>query len=63
MLELNDLIIEAIDSRLWARQGVRLALARHELEVADDDDERIARIRGSAQRALDHWNAMTLVTI
>lgn len=61
MLELNDLIFEAVDSRLWARQGVRLALTQQELEVADD--ERIARLRASAQRALDHWNAMTLVTI
>jgi len=62
MLELNELIIEAIDSRLWARQGVNLALTQQELEAAADD-ERIARIRASAQRARDHWNAMTLITI
>jgi hypothetical protein len=61
MLELSDLIIEAIDSRLWARQGVNLALEQQEREAADD--ERVARIRASAQRALDHWNAMTLITI
>ncbi len=61
MLELSSLTIEAIDSRIWARHGVPLALSRQEQEVTDD--ERVARMRASAQRALDHWNAMTLVTI
>jgi hypothetical protein len=61
MLELNELIIETIDSRLWARQGINLALAQQEREAADE--ERISRIRASAQRALDYWNSMTLITI
>lgn len=61
MRELNDLIIEAIDSRLWARQGVRLALAQE--EVAIPHAERIEKIKASAKRAVEHWNAMTLITI
>ena len=61
MIDLNDLIIDAIDSRLWARQGVSLALAQQEIEVIDVN--RLQVIRESARRAVNHWNAMTLVTI
>ena len=61
MVELNDLTISAIDSRLWARQGITLALAQQEIEVADP--ERLEVLRESARRAVVHWNAMTLVTI
>ncbi len=32
-------------------------------ERESENDERLARIRPSAQRAQDHWNAMTLITI
>ncbi len=63
MAELNNLIIEAIDYRIWARAGIPLALSQQEQEVGVDDEQRIGALRASSRRALDHWNAQTLITI
>jgi hypothetical protein len=61
MLELNELIAEVIDARSWARQGVQLMLTQEGL--ANAQEERTESARASAQRATEHWNAMTLIAI
>ena len=61
MLEVRELIGEAIDARLWAIRGVRMALAEDQLAMLGG--EGIERLKASAKRAIQHWNAMTLVTI
>jgi len=61
MLEIRELIEEAIDARLWAISGVRMVLEREDSSL--DSDDRRARARASVDRAIAHWNAMTLVAI
>lgn len=60
MLEVRELIGEAIDARLWAIDGVRIALERDRDTVADGEQKQFG---ASAERAIAHWNAMTLVVI
>ena len=61
MNDLSDLIVNAIDSRLWAKHGIGLALAQQVTEATDQ--ERIDVLRESARRALNYWNAMTVITV
>lgn len=61
MLEIRDLITEAVDARPWAIRGVRMVLEQDLATVVDE--ERRRKIQASAERAIAHWNAMTLVVI
>ena len=61
VLEIREMIAEAIDARLWAVSGVRLVLERDLSTIVDG--ERPHGVRASADRAIMHWNAMTLVMI
>jgi hypothetical protein len=61
VLEIRDLLTEAVEARLWAIRGVRMAL-EHDLATIADEDRR-GRVQSSAERAIAHWNAMTLVVI
>lgn len=61
MLEIRGLFTEAVDARLWAIRGVRMVLERDLVTTADEDRRR--GVKASAERAIAHWNAMTLVVI
>jgi hypothetical protein len=61
MLEIHDLVTEAVDARLWAIRGVRMVLEQDLATTAEED--RRARVQASAERAIAHWNSMTLVVI
>lgn len=61
VLEIRELISEAVDARLWAIAGVRMVLDRDLASISDQ--ERRDRVQASAERAVAHWNAMTLVVL
>jgi hypothetical protein len=61
MLEIRELITEAVDARLWAISGLRMVFEQ-DLATIEDKDRR-DRVQASAGRAIVHWNAMTLVVI
>ena len=61
VLEVREVIAEAIDARQWAVSGMRLVLQRDLSTIVDGDRRRV--LQAAADRAVVHWNAMTLVVI
>ena len=61
VLEIRELITEAVDARLWAISGVRMVLERDFATI--EGQARRDHVQASAERAIAHWNAMTLVMI
>jgi len=61
MLEVHELITEAVDARLLAIRGVRMVLEQDLASTPEGDRRR--GVRASAEWAMVHWNALTLVVI
>jgi hypothetical protein len=61
--DVERLIIEALDARLWALQAVSTPPLLAARFANDDPGAHRVNVDASRNRALEYWNAMTLVSV